>query len=152
MTKTTNYQLNQWGENDYVKRADFNADNQKIDAAIKAVAEGGIKLVTGSYVGTGSYGASNPNTLTFSFTPKLVLIRMKSQFTPATVLYAGEDKAVSYKSPTTGAKLLVRTNGNSISWYHNGENWHSSGGNSNDPNAPGQLNMEGETYLYIAIG
>ena len=49
MTKTTNYQLNQWGENDYVKRADFNADNQKIDAAIKgAIPSGCILLWSGS--------------------------------------------------------------------------------------------------------
>ena len=49
MTKTTNYQLNQWGENDYVRRADFNADNQKIDAAIKgAIPSGCILLWSGA--------------------------------------------------------------------------------------------------------
>lgn len=32
------------------------------------------KIETGSYVGTGTYGPSNPNTLTFGFAPKLVLI------------------------------------------------------------------------------
>ena len=34
---TANYQLNQWEEEDAVRRVDFNADNAKIDAAIKAV-------------------------------------------------------------------------------------------------------------------
>ena len=34
MTKTTNYQLNQWDPTDRVLRTDFNSDNQKIDAAI----------------------------------------------------------------------------------------------------------------------
>ena len=71
MTKTTNYQLNQWGENDYVKRADFNADNQKIDAAIKAVADGGAKLAIGSYTGTG-YGEDT--TVTVGFPIKALFI------------------------------------------------------------------------------
>lgn len=32
---TTNYQLNQWEPTDQVQRTDFNADNAKIDAALK---------------------------------------------------------------------------------------------------------------------
>ena len=32
---TTNYQLNQWEPTDQVLRTDFNADNAKIDAALK---------------------------------------------------------------------------------------------------------------------
>ena len=39
MTKTTNYQLNQWDATDRVLRTDFNSDNQKIDAALKAAAD-----------------------------------------------------------------------------------------------------------------
>ena len=39
MTKTTNYQLNQWAKSDRIMMDDFNADNQKIDAALKAVAD-----------------------------------------------------------------------------------------------------------------
>ena len=34
---TTNYQLSQWEASDKVLRTDFNADNAKIDAAIKAL-------------------------------------------------------------------------------------------------------------------
>ena len=39
MTKTTNYQLNQWDATDRVLRTDFNSDNQKIDAALKNAAD-----------------------------------------------------------------------------------------------------------------
>ena len=39
MTKTTNYQLNQWAKADRVMMDDFNADNAKIDAALKANAD-----------------------------------------------------------------------------------------------------------------
>ena len=35
--QTSNYGLNQWGATDQVLRTDFNADNAKIDAALKAL-------------------------------------------------------------------------------------------------------------------
>ena len=34
MTKTTNYQLNQWAKSDRIMMDDFNADNEKIEAAL----------------------------------------------------------------------------------------------------------------------
>ena len=37
--KTTNYELNQWLGNDYIKREDFNNDNELIDSALKANAD-----------------------------------------------------------------------------------------------------------------
>ena len=39
MNHTQNYNLNQWAKSDQVKMEDFNADNAKIDAAIKAEAD-----------------------------------------------------------------------------------------------------------------
>ena len=38
MNHTPNYNLSQWAKSDQVQMEDFNADNAKIDAAIKAVA------------------------------------------------------------------------------------------------------------------
>ena len=38
---------------------------------------GGAKIQTGSYVGTGTYGASNPCSLTFDFEPTLVWIYLR---------------------------------------------------------------------------
>lgn len=37
MNKTANYNLNQWAAEDKVQRTDFNADNAKIDGALKAL-------------------------------------------------------------------------------------------------------------------
>ena len=37
MQKTTNYQLNQWVKSDRIQMEDFNRDNAKIDAALKAL-------------------------------------------------------------------------------------------------------------------
>ena len=39
MIQTANYQLSQWESTDRILMADFNTDNQKIDAALKANAE-----------------------------------------------------------------------------------------------------------------
>ena len=39
MNKTQNYQLSQWEAEDLVQRTDFNADNARIDAAVKALAD-----------------------------------------------------------------------------------------------------------------
>ena len=49
MTKTEHYQLNQWEENDYVRRTDFNADNLKIDAALQALGEGAAAKKLGEW-------------------------------------------------------------------------------------------------------
>ena len=39
MTKTTNYQLNQWAKSDRLRMDDFNANNAKIEAALKSQTE-----------------------------------------------------------------------------------------------------------------
>ena len=49
MTKTTNYQLNQWDATDRVLRTDFNSDNQKIDAALGEK----VEIQFGNYTGNG---------------------------------------------------------------------------------------------------
>ena len=41
---TTNYQLNQWEAGDQVLRTEFNQDNQKIDAALKGLADQNSEL------------------------------------------------------------------------------------------------------------
>lgn len=42
--------------------------------AVSALQNGGAKIEVGSYVGTGTYGADNPCSITCSFVPKLVWI------------------------------------------------------------------------------
>ena len=72
MTKTTNYQLNQWAKSDRVMMDDFNADNAKIDAALKANADtaaaasaavalcGNCKIEISTYTGTENTAAQTP--------------------------------------------------------------------------------------------
>ena len=93
MNRTNNYNLCQFEETDRVRRTDFNEDNAKIDAAVKAVdrrvdgleaskadktalaaVEGKIsRIVTGTYAGTG--GSSGVRRISLPGRPKLVLIR-----------------------------------------------------------------------------
>ena len=96
MNRTSNYNLCQWEESDRVQRTDFNEDNVKIDAAIKAEADarsaavaaeraaretavrtlntaiaGGVKLKAGVYTGTGT----DEWTIHAGFPPKVLIIQ-----------------------------------------------------------------------------
>ena len=70
---TTNYDLNQWEGTDRVLRTEFNADNAKIDAALKANADavaaleatisqkGNCTVLHSTYTGDGWYGEDHPS-------------------------------------------------------------------------------------------
>lgn len=101
------------------------------------------KIDTGSYTGTGTYGASNPNSLTFDFEPKILLV-LSNDATGGMLGIRGAQKA------TTGLATYIGTdnitfNQNVVSWYY------SSGGNSSTyPYI--QMNQASMSYYYIAIG
>ena len=146
MTKTTNYQLNQWAEEDAVRRTDFNADNAKIDAALAAlgVAIAAVpKVAVGSYMGSGLCGTDSPRTLTFAFPPKLVIIVENSwgSLKAGTVLISGQTLSAGIGGGTSSGaclSLTVSWSGNSVTWY--------------GPSAEKQLDMEDLEYFYCAIG
>ena len=54
MRKTEHYQLNLWDAEDAILREDFNADNEKIEAALAEIAAGGVKVANGHYTGDGA--------------------------------------------------------------------------------------------------
>lgn len=119
-----------------------------------------VIIETGSYVGTGTYGSSNPNSLTFDFEPKIVFLYMgynellgsntMSFFTSVQSYYSNnmifpEALTTTYKE-NMGFALMNGTSygkkssdGKKIFWYHT----HS---------AIEQHNKSGEVYRYIAIG
>ena len=128
MNRTTNYNLCQWEETDRVRRTDFNEDNVKIDAAIKAEADaraagiaavsaalaqkGNCQIVTGQYIGDGQCGQSHPNSLTFSQPPVLVLV--SEDYT--LVMTRGGDCGYLLQSGTS-EMTYTTWSGNSVSWY-----------------------------------
>lgn len=109
------------------------------------------KIETGSYTGTGVYGSSNANSLTFSFLPKMVFIHQKgtnnyahfdcysldNQFSRNGYVYV---TLVSYITTyTTSDFELAKTVSNVLTWY-------------SDIDLNRQLNISGAVYNYLAIG
>ena len=83
-------------------------------------------MATGSYTGTGTFGSSSPNTLTFGFTPELVIL-------------SGGDVGltISNTSPSGGTSDAY-IQGTTAKWY--------------STSAAKQLNVQGKSYSYVAIG
>lgn len=107
-----------------------------------------VKIETGSYTGTGTYGSSNPNKLTFVFPPKLVLVFTGSLETFMIIPAFAENpdgygsSFVRGGSNTCQVYEVAKTvDGNSLSWWVNG---------ITQPHI--QFNYSGRTYNYIAIG
>lgn len=96
------------------------------------------QVVTGSYVGTGTHGKDNPNTLMFPFEPKLVVIqhhRLGDSYS-LYMLYGVETTSGNYHE--SNGTVKITWNSKTVSWY----------ANLNDP----QMNVSGETYHYFALG
>lgn len=108
----------------------------------------GAQIETGSYVGTGTYGQGNPNTLTFGFAPKFVWIWPKSSAYGSTVVFAGRFFVTfgrwGYYSDSTDVFISFDTmsmSGNTLTWWHP------------DATKPSyQLNVRDMDYYYLAIG
>ena len=97
------------------------------------------RVVTGSYVGTGTYGQDNPNALTFDFTPKYVVISNNS-------LPAFTTSGMIYNKPNVSNNLGNVNSHINVSWNENNVSWYS------PTNAGNQLNESGVAYYYFAIG
>lgn len=113
------------------------------------------KIVTGSYIGTGTYGAKNPNSITFDFAPILfwvVKYRVEGNtyfaqeenespmiYTPILSENYTEGGGFYNDSAASRSYAKVADNGKTIIWYH-------------ADNASKQLNSSGYAYYYIAIG
>ena len=102
-----------------------------------------VKIESGAYVGTGTYGESNPNSITFEFTPKLVFIYRDNVSMGIPMLFPyiwGENYFYTGSNITSGnyQQATVSINGNVMSWYTAG-------------NASYQLNQSGDIYHYIAL-
>ena len=107
-SQTPNYKLNQWSKSDRIQMEDFNADNAKIDAAIKAESDartalaaqvagkasqsalntladkaakcGNCQIWTQTYRGTGQCGWNHPTVLRFPKKPVFALIIYNNSF------------------------------------------------------------------------
>ena len=144
--QTEHYQLNQWELSDSVVMADFNADNAKIEQALLDLKASLPKFQSGSYVGTGAYGSTNPTTLTFDFDPQVVFL-------------AQEVECVNGMAPTPCLRglssMVVAHNPQGQHEYHPERlymSWDGPTFSCYAGNAGLQYNQAGQTYHYLAIG
>lgn len=106
----------------------LNANANKIEAVEEAAA----KIKTGSYIGTGTYGESNPCSLTFDFAPKAMWLMYGGGSTASAYLVLG----ASYQYNGRG---YAKVSGNTVYWYGSG-------------NAANQMNDSGIQYNYLVLG
>ncbi|MBR3641647.1 MAG: hypothetical protein IKN53_06430, partial [Oscillibacter sp.] len=71
MRQTTEYELPLWDADDRIRRQDFNAASEALDAALADLRDSALQMRLGSYEGNGS-NLFVPITLGFS--PKLLII------------------------------------------------------------------------------
>ena len=96
-----------------------------------------VKIQTGSYTGTGTYGQSKPCRLTFNFVPKLVIIcTQNNYFATATYMLVWNGQFFSNESYVTD---YAGVSGKTFSWW-------------TDTSAEEQLNYNGLKYSYTAFG
>lgn len=129
---------------------------------------GVAKIATGSYDGTGTYGADNPCTLTFEFVPKLVIIFSQTGDAGFGTSFNGDRAgAILAARPTThmyGTGGLSTTEGSEIAtgygevqhsftWGDTSFSWYTHTNLAGRYMTAGaQKNNSGTTYYYIAIG
>ena len=134
--QTAKFHLPQWVATDPFCRTDFNAAFAAIDAAIPHIA-------TGSYLGTGNYGSSNRNTLSFPFAPKFVMIRLSgADFYHGLTMFS----PLTAATPDLTGDSFSDNDKVTAGWSQNGVSWY----NAHD--AARQMNDSGKTYYYFAIG
>lgn len=103
-----------------------------------------VRIETGSYVGTGAYGANNPNTLTFGFKPKMVFMTDgRDNFDERYTMFFPWIESLKtiniFKVSQNDYQLNTTISGNTISWF-------------TTSNASFQWNEANRKYCYLAIG
>lgn len=93
-----------------------------------------LQIQTGTYVGSGVYGSTNQNILTFEFVPKIVIVLSKT----GTALN-NKDSFIYIGQPGSTENQMFYLNLKTLSWH-------------NDRSAQKQCNTDGSTYYYVAIG
>lgn len=154
------------------------AGDPTVDEALNAIGGAlalGVQIATGSYVGTGTFGESNPNVLTFDFEPYAVFVfsdnyqvaetfqetawssggwRSVFSFSLISFFRGGSSVEVAAMRPKdlngnlgqTITNMPYTMEGNTVSWKYTNTY------GSDSLKARVQLNVSGTAYHYIAIG
>lgn len=129
-----------------VSLIDNSEESYKATDVFGNVIGGFTNIEFGSYVGTGKYGVSNPNIITFSNTPKIIFIGGGGNSTYNGLSpFGGESifkQTVIYQNPgsyrDTNSMFVMNINQKTFTFY------------STD-SVSSQLNASGRTYFYFSL-
>ena len=149
MQQTETYKLNLMEGSDHFSPQPLNENMEKVDTVLGTLAAGQLHAALGTYTGTGDCGSSAPNTLTFDFEPKLVIIVGENRL--GVFVRGSTQGLVSYFYPDTYRDVeSVTWSGNTMRWYilksyGDGVTYSSVFGHN-------QLNTANCTYYYYSVG
>ena len=106
------------------------------------ITSGGAKIQTGTYTGTNTFGENNPNSLTFNFVPKMVVVAWdqlpymgyESGSWRKNIFWIGQKFENAYQP-----KFMYTLSGNTLTWY-------------STEDADYQCNKGSTKYHWIAFG
>lgn len=115
------------------------------DDVFALIASGRAQIEVGTYNGTGVYGSSNKNSITFSFVPKMVLIRDQAAtnlnyMQMVSPYIFGNQTFFTSTDMSSFRKQVVDISDTTMNWYSDGGS------------AMTQMNASGKVYEWIAIG
>ena len=121
----------------------MNYEDRVTKEYVEGLLAGMPKVYAGTYIGTGTCGPSHPTSITFPFTPKLVIINIRAGHASwGTDLVLMWGLTATHAIENTNYQNIITYSGNTISWHiTQTENY-----------ATEQLNANGRVYPYIAIG
>ena len=125
---------------------DVLATARSLISTAQDTADSKCKIMSGSYVGTGTYGSGNKNSLTFDSPPKMLIITSPGSTFANNIrsyglllyIFGFDGLAPStFTNKSDGFYMVtISGSGNTVSWY-------------SDESAQYQLNKSGVTYDYI---
>ena len=98
---------------------------------------GGAKVKVGSYLGSGTYGGSSPNSIQLDFEPDMVIVQ-DAGMSGAMVWGMWMRGCLMFMSPSTNYSSFVQDSGKNFKW-------------ASTASAAGQFNSSGVAYGYMAI-
>ena len=147
MQQTSKYQFKLIEGTDDFSPTPLNDNMERVEEELEGLAENlgsighNLRVETGSYVGTGTYGQSNPMQLTFELHPVVVMIVCTSSHyaSPPCTMMRPAPCSIFAAGGSPSLAIEVTWGEHSVSWY-----------STLDSNC--HVNEQGASYHYLALG
>ena len=147
MQQTSKYQFNLVDATDDFSPDPLNQNMEKVEEALEGLTENlgsighNLRVETGSYVGTGTYGQNNPMQLTFELYPVVVMIASTTNGRAMPPCFLMRPIPLSiYTAGGLGNQAMY------VTWGDHEVNWYSL------TDSYCHANEDGETYQYLVLG